>query len=175
MNRVVVIGVGNPWRGDDAIGPEIARRLSADPPRGVGVFAVDGEPSALIETWRGRAAAILIDAEAGAGPAGAVRRRDLLRAPCPAMPGHASGHGLGIAYALGLARALGALPARLVLYTVRASRFDLGAPLSPTATRAIRPLCRAVRREAERLVRQPPAPGARGARATEGQADGRTR
>ena len=55
----VVIGVGNPYRRDDGIGPAVADLLRE---RGVEVAHSLGETTELIELWQGRDLAILVDA-----------------------------------------------------------------------------------------------------------------
>ena len=81
---ILVIGVGNRWRSDDAAGLEVARRLREAPPAGARVIEREGEPVDLIEEWSTAGEAIVIDAvssgaEPGAGPKqsrwSAARRR----------------------------------------------------------------------------------------------------
>lgn len=131
----VVIGIGNPGRGDDAAGLAAAARLQRPGalPEGVAVRAQGGEPAALLEALAGAEAAWLIDACASGGPAGAVRRLDAAAGPLPLAPGAMSSHGLGLAEAIELARALGGLPPRCVVYAIEGAGFALGAPLSAAA------------------------------------------
>jgi len=44
---------------------------------------------------------------------------------------------MGLAEAIGLARAMGRLPRRLTLYGIEARRFDFGAPPSPAVLRGV--------------------------------------
>ena len=53
-----------------------------------------------------------------------------------AARGGASTHGLGLAEAIELGRALGRLPARLVVYAIEGQGYATGAPLSPPVARA---------------------------------------
>src|SRR5437899_1606818 len=46
--RVVVIGVGNPYRRDDGVGPAVVDRLRRSAPAGVRLEESDGEPSQLL-------------------------------------------------------------------------------------------------------------------------------
>jgi hydrogenase maturation protease len=50
---------------------------------------------------------------------------------------HASTHSLGVAAAVGLARALGTLPSRLVIYAIEARHSLVGEDLSPEVDRAV--------------------------------------
>jgi hydrogenase maturation protease len=135
---VVVIGVGNALRGDDAAGLEVARRvrLRADAARAaaraeIAVLEHEGEPLGLIGLWEGARAAVLVDAvHSGVAP-GTVRRVDASHEPIPAaMRAFFSTHAVGLGEAIELARALGRLPSRVVVYGVEGLRFDARSGLS---------------------------------------------
>jgi hydrogenase maturation protease len=133
----VVIGVGNPLRRDDAAGLEVARRVRAAAPSGVTVVEHDGEPAALLDALRGARAAVIVDAVAGDGPPGAVGRHDAAAAPLPAALGSASTHGVGVPEAIELGRALGRLPAQLVVVTVGGGDFGTGEGLTSPVEHAL--------------------------------------
>lgn len=117
--RAVVIGVGNALRGDDAAGLLAARAVAAAGLPGVAVVESDGDPATLMETWADAEVAVVLDALApGAEPAGAVRRFDAGAAPLPARLGGGSTHVLGVGEAVELARALGRLPPRLLVFGI---------------------------------------------------------
>lgn len=69
--RVVVIGVGNEFRRDDGIGPEVLSRLrehmGAEPGAGVETMVQlvysDGESASMIEAWTGAILAVVVDAD----------------------------------------------------------------------------------------------------------------
>mgnify|MGYP003349290964 CR=1 FL=1 len=109
MASVVVIGVGNPDRGDDAAGREVVRRLSADAAKNVRFIEADGEASNLLAYLDGASTAFLVDACVSGAPAGTVRRIDLAKEGLPRARYGLSSHGLGLAEALELAQALGQL------------------------------------------------------------------
>src|SRR5690348_6539769 len=107
-------------RRDDAAGLVVARRLlTAGPPEGVEVLAAEGEPIGLLDRFAGRDAVVLVDAmRSGAAP-GTVRRVDASGGPLPAwLRGSASTHAVALAETIELARALGRLPPRVVVYAV---------------------------------------------------------
>ncbi|MBY6241452.1 hydrogenase maturation protease [Methylosinus sp. Sm6] len=133
MNRRVVIGVGNPLRGDDGAGRRAAALLRAASPPDVEIIGRDGEATALLEAMDGAELAIFIDACASGAAPGAVRRFDVARAPLPQNEFGASSHGLGLATAIELARALGGLPRVCVVYAIEGESFTQGAPLSRAA------------------------------------------
>jgi len=135
--RRVVVGLGNPDRGDDGAGRTVARRLRGRLPEDVALVEHDGEASGLLAQIEGADAAYLIDACASGAPAGTVRRFDAARAPLPEAAFEVSTHGLGLAAAVELARALGALPRRCVVYAIEGQSFEVGAGLSPAAAAAV--------------------------------------
>jgi hydrogenase maturation protease len=134
--RILVVGIGNPDRGDDGFGPLVVRQLVGRVPPSVSIIERSGDTLALIEDWAGRDAVILVDAAAPDAEPGRVHRIDLLEDALPTGPSLASTHAFGVADAVGLARALGLLPARLVAYAAEGASFDPGAPVSPQVAAA---------------------------------------
>jgi hydrogenase maturation protease len=137
MSRLVVIGIGNADRGDDAFGRIVAWRLRGRLHEHVHLIDHDGEAAALVDHLGGADAAILIDAAVSDGAPGEICRFDVARGPLPAARYGLSTHGLGLAEAVELARILGKLPGRCVVYTVEARSFGLGDALWPAVARAV--------------------------------------
>jgi hydrogenase maturation protease len=137
-----VIGVGNAYRGDDAAGLVVARRLRD---RGVDALEQEGEPVALVEVFAAHDAVVLVDAvQSGATP-GTVHRVDVSDGPLPRkLRGSTSTHAVGLGEAIELARALGRLPRRVVVYGVEGARFATGGELSAEVEAAIAPLVDAI-------------------------------
>jgi hydrogenase maturation protease len=139
---VLVVGLGQCDRGDDAVGVVVARAVDALALAGVDVL-VHEDPTALIESWSGRRLAVVVDAVRSGSPAGTLRvlETGAAAAPLPesawAGTGRGGTHAFGLAAAVELARALGRLPQRLVVVGVEAVAFDYGAPLSPGVAAAV--------------------------------------
>ena len=72
--RLKVIGVGNEWRGDDAVGLLVARRLKADQPPEVSIAECRGTVTAVREAWNAAAGVIVVDAVVSGGRPGAIYR-----------------------------------------------------------------------------------------------------
>lgn len=125
---MLVIGVGNELRGDDGAGIAVARRLRET--TDLDVRELQGELTALLE-WHGHDTVVLLDTmRSGAAP-GAILRIDASHAPLPeGLGGSTSTHAVGLGETLELARALGRLPRRVVVYAIEGRRFDAGAPMS---------------------------------------------
>lgn len=134
----VVIGVGNPYRGDDGAGPEVIRRLRARMPGRARIVDHDGEPAGLIHAWEGASIAVVVDAVCtnGSRP-GEVHRIEVTDTsdlePARAM----SSHGMGPGEALELGRALDRLPDRLVILGIEGKTFSPGVGLSAEVERSI--------------------------------------
>lgn len=136
MDRV--IGIGNPWRRDDGAGIAVARRLRAHLPPEVRIVECDGDAARLIELWRGAERVVVVDAlvsKPGAPP-GTLRRIDALSTDIP-QDITASSHGVGLSIALGLAKALGTLPSKLIVYGIEGNDFTHGETPSPAVENGI--------------------------------------
>jgi hydrogenase maturation protease len=132
-----VIGIGNAWQGDDAAGLVAARRIRERGPDGVQVRELEGEPVSLVDAWEGADDVFVIDAVRSGSPPGMVHRIDASSGPIPATLSAASTHTLGVGEAIELARALGRLPARLVLYGIEAETIAAGSELTPAVAAAV--------------------------------------
>lgn len=134
--RPIVIGIGNPDRGDDAVGRVVAQKLRDRIGDRADVVEARGEATEIVSLLQGRDAAILIDACVSGAPAGTTLRLDMRVAPAPRKGGELSSHGLGLAEAIGLARALGALPEMCVVYAIEGASFAHGAAMSEAVAAA---------------------------------------
>jgi hydrogenase maturation protease len=149
--RIVVIGVGNRYRGDDAVGRVVARRLAAVVPGHVEVLEGDGAATELLNAWAGVEAAIVVDAVVSGAPPGTVHRVDAHASPIsPRIFGRTT-HGLGVAEAVALGRALGELPAHLVVFGIEAGPTGVGEDPSPPVLGAVDEVVRRVRDEIRSL------------------------
>jgi hydrogenase maturation protease len=134
---LIVIGVGNAWRGDDAAGLAVARRLRERGPQGIEVRELEGDASTLVDAWAGAPHVVVVDAAASGAPPGTVRRFDAVSAPLPVHSVRSSTHAFGVPDAVELSRALGRLPGRLDVYAIEGETFLAGARLSPAVDRAV--------------------------------------
>jgi hydrogenase maturation protease len=133
----VVIGIGNPDRGDDAVGLAVARRVRAAAPAEVVVIELDGDQLALLDAWDGAADVYVVDATCSDAEPGSVCRFDA-SAPLGGEFSRRGTHLLSLADVIELARALRQLPARLRGFGIEGAAYELGTPLSPQAELAAR-------------------------------------
>jgi hydrogenase maturation protease len=135
--RVLVAAIGNPDRGDDGIGPAVARQLRGRVPDGVRVIERRGDILALVDEWQGFALVFIVDAASPSGQPGRIHRLDLSSRPLPDGFARSSTHAFGVGEAVELARRLERLPPRIVAYLVEGGRFGLGEPLSPAVAAVV--------------------------------------
>jgi len=139
--RVVVIGVGNEFRRDDGIGPEVLSRLHGQAADGVRLVASDGEPARMIEAWDGAWLAVVIDAvlvdpRPPVGPCPGRLHRIVVDRASAGEVHTVSSHGLGLGESVALARALDRMPERLIVHAVEVTDVGHGVGLTPAVAAA---------------------------------------
>lgn len=142
---MLILGYGNPARGDDAAGPLTARKL-----RELGVPAEEfgGDGIELLETWSASEDVIVIDAMVSGGEPGSIHAWE---DPARSMEGGqslCSSHGIGIAEAVRLGSGLGRLPARLRIFGIEGAEFDAGAAVTDAVAAAAAKLAGRIAAEA---------------------------
>jgi hydrogenase maturation protease len=121
----LVIGVGNPDRGDDAVGLKAVRRMEGTETAEV------SDCSELIDLWHGRDEVIVIDAMVSDARPGTIRRLDAVASPLPDV-GFTSTHAFDLGTAISISKLLGRLPKSLVVYGIEADDVSPGAELTPS-------------------------------------------
>ena len=133
----LVIGIGNAYRGDDAIGLAVARHLKERAPRDLEILEATGECTSLIEYWKDARVVILVDAlQSGTRP-GKISRFCPQSQRFPTRFSRHSTHALGIGEAIELARAMNRLPPCLIIYGIEGKDFQAGFGLSPEVAAAV--------------------------------------
>ncbi len=137
MGRPRIIGIGNPSRRDDGVGPWLAGQLAGRLGPQARVLMLGGDGLSLLDAFRGAQEVLLLDAVQSGAPAGTVHRLDAVAAPLPPDWLRCSTHLLGASEAVELARALGDLPEKLTVYGIEGAEFGVGEELSgPVAVAA---------------------------------------
>ena len=137
MSRLV-IGIGNPDRGDDAAGLEVARRLRSTESSQL----VNGSFE-LMDIWAEADEVIVVDAARSGAPAGTIHSIMADKEPVP-VGLLTSTHSVGVAETVELARSLGCLPSRLLIYGIEVAEVGLGEGLSSEVERAVEHLVRVI-------------------------------
>ena len=119
-------------RGDDAAGIELVRRLrDRARRRKIEVCEVSSDATQLLDAWGDRDAVVIVDSARSGAAAGTIRRFDASHASLPAeLCRVSSTHALGLAETIELGRALGRLPAHVIVFGIEGRQFEPGAGLS---------------------------------------------
>jgi hydrogenase maturation protease len=144
--RAAAVCLGSRFRGDDAVGPEVADRLRE---AGADVLDCADEPTRLLDRWEDLDTVVVVDAVATGSPPGTLHRVDAGDGPLPRELRLASTHALGVADAIDLGRALGRAPRRVVVLGVEGARFGMGDEMSPEVAAALDGLVAAALEELE--------------------------
>lgn len=149
--KVLVVGLGNPDRGDDGIGALVAKALAGRLPADVTLIARSSDMMSLIEDWAGFDALVCVDAAAPMGAPGRVHRINLTIDELPSGMSFTSSHAFGLADTVRLARALKLAPQDIVVYAVEGCCFDGGEPVTVDVAAAAGEVAHRIIAEVDRL------------------------
>lgn len=128
---IVVIGIGNDFRSDDAVGLYVARKI--DETGFENVYAVAGisDGTSLLEHWHTAKAAFIVDCVISGAKPGDIIRFDAIKEiiPTKLFSGYST-HAFNVAEAINLAKSLEQLPPRLIVYGIEGSNFSFGSVIS---------------------------------------------
>jgi hydrogenase maturation protease len=129
--EVAVIGIGNDYRHDDAVGLEVARRVRrANVSRAAVVIGVSDD-FALHSAWQDRGAAYVIDCTKSGRPPGTIHRFEAADEAIPAeIFNSLSTHTLNLPRAIELSRSLGRLPRGLTIFGIEGADMSQGRGLT---------------------------------------------
>jgi len=139
---LLVIGVGNDFRGDDAAGLLAARRLRAC--RGVRAVEHTRDGLSLMEHWRPTDHVVVVDALSSGHAPGTIFRFEATEGPIPGDIGWISSHSPGVAEGIETARVLGRLPASLTVYGIEAGQVEPGDRVTPAVAGAVEEVALAI-------------------------------
>jgi hydrogenase maturation protease len=137
VSKTVVIGVGNEFRSDDAVGILVARELRRRHLGEIRVVEVEGNVASLLDVWDGTENLLIVDAVSGAGPPGSIVRLDASNARIPANLFPGGTHGFGVAEAVEMGRELRRLPPNVLFYGIVGESFENGQGLSDRVLKSI--------------------------------------
>lgn len=134
--RLIVVGVGNRDRGDDAAGPVVCDLLRAAGTPGIETVVLEGSVVDLPMHWGPDDDVVIVDAAAPDGEPGRTTDVDALTDRLIA-PSTLSTHSVDVGAAVELARAMGRLPATLMIVGIEGGSFEFGDELGPEVRRAV--------------------------------------
>jgi hydrogenase maturation protease len=149
--RLLILGLGNPMMADDGIGHEVVSRLErSELPKGVRLFAIDGDVLDLMEVWRGETEVWLVDAVRSRQPAGALHvygHQNVLQLPADRFSAHHPSVGECLRWMLHARPEMAAIEFRLYGIEVRSVRpaRRLGRAVARAVDRLVGDICTATR------------------------------
>lgn len=143
--EILIVGYGNPLRGDDGAGPRVAGLLAADAECGADVLSCHQLTPELSEHLCGRVLVIFVDAAATVAAGDVVTTRLAQAGAAMAVPPGLTHHVDAGTLLLMADRLYDARP-QAFLVAVGASSFDLGEDLSPAVAAALPAAAAAIRR-----------------------------
>lgn len=144
---MVVIGVGNAFRKDDAVGRRAAERLRQVLPADVLVLSLSGEGTELMQAWAHEQQVWLIDAVCSGAAPGTIHEIDAVRESVPSHLFYCSSHAFSVAEAIELSKAMDLLPPSVKLFGIEGGDFGHGVGLSPEVEAALEEVVGRVARE----------------------------
>lgn len=144
MGDVIVIGVGNPLRGDDGAGWAAIEYLEKIAPTQISLRKQKGDIAELIDAFSQHSMVYLIDACEMEAPLGSWQRIDALLQPLPVESNQTSTHGFGISQAIALAQNMNLLPSKLIVYVISGRHYTMNATLSPPVAEAAERVAREI-------------------------------
>ncbi len=150
---ILLVGIGQSLRGDDAAGLEAVRLWQESFPENtldVQVDLCELPGLNLLDLLAGTSTAILVDAVISGAEPGTIHRLD--REQLAAfMPGSSSAHGWGVAETLALGSLMDplALPGKIILIGIEVRQMELGAGLSRDVKNALGDVVRVIQEEIE--------------------------
>lgn len=155
MKRVVVVGLGREFRGDDAVGLRAVERWvekfgQATDHLDVKAVQLETCGPELLAVLQGTEAAVLVDAVRGAGQVGSLHLLDTADLAAFNV-GSGTAHGWGVAETLAMARAINreSVPPQMVVLGIEVDGVAVGSGLSAPVVCALEPAANLI----ERLVR----------------------
>jgi len=154
--NILVLGIGQSLRGDDAAGLEAVRLWQEKfPETAVGARVETSELPGLVllDLLEGMEAAVIVDAIQSKAPAGTVMRLGSEEL-ASFMPETGFTHGWGIAETLQLGHSLyqGLASCRAILIGIVGGQFDLGAGFSPEVEKALPKAAEMIESEIRKLI-----------------------
>ncbi len=149
MDEIIIIGIGNPYRGDDGAGWAVIDALASTIPPAIKTIKLRGDVVELLDAFANYPAVYLIDACYMDALPGFWQRLDAHCTPLPPERAQTSTHGLGISQAIDLAKALDQLPPKLIIYAINGDHYNMSLTLSPPVAQAIGPVAQSVLNEEE--------------------------
>lgn len=137
MNSLIIVGIGNLYRGDDAAGLAVIDQLKEKVGNTIKLAKQRGDIAELIDIFTHHKSVYLVDACQMRAPLGSWQRVDLRKESLMSEDPQTSTHGFGVSQAVLLAKNLNQLPEKLILYAICGNAYQIGDSLSPAVANSV--------------------------------------
>lgn len=139
----IVVGIGNPYRGDDAAGWVVIDAL-AKKALDIPLIKQRGDVAELLDIFSRFAHVYLVDACIGID---AWQRIDVHQTPLVLENHPTSTHGFSLSQAIALAKNLSMLPKKIIIYAISGEQYAMSDGLSPSTNKMIAEVIDAILKE----------------------------
>jgi hydrogenase maturation protease len=146
-NKILIIGIGNEFRGDDGAGIICARKIKEKVNSNASVIESDGDGASLMESWKCFNKVILIDSISSGAKPGTIQKFSGNKAGFSNRNSARSSHLFSVAEAIKTSKILNKLPGNLVTYGIEGKSYELGSKISSEVSKAIRKLVKIIEKE----------------------------
>jgi len=147
MPSIAIVGIGNIYRGDDAVGWAVIDQLKEKVGAVIQLCKQRGDIAELMEVFAKHPNVYLVDACLSTAPVGSWRRIDAMRQPLPIESSQTSTHGFSISQTVALAKSMNQLPSKLIIYAIIGSNYAMSEALSPLLAQAVNQVAEAILNE----------------------------
>lgn len=137
MANSCIIGIGNPYRGDDGIGWAVIDQLQGKVDSTIHLIKERGDITLLLDLFGRYDTVYLVDACHGLPKGHSWERIEPLLHPIPTDLKQTSTHGLNLSQAIALGTRLNQLPSKLIIYAIEATTLNKHTALSKQSKEAL--------------------------------------
>lgn len=137
MADIIIVGIGNPYRGDDAAGWAVIDGLMETVGSVIKLVKQRGDIAELIDIFSQYKTVYLVDACRSNAPIGTWQRIDAQKQPIMEESPQTSTHGFSVSQAISLAKNLDQLPNKLILYVISGDSYTISDKFSPSVAKSV--------------------------------------
>lgn len=147
MADIVIVGIGNPYRGDDAAGWAVIDGLMEKVGSGIKLVKLRGDIAELIDIFAQYKTVYLVDACRINASKGAWQRIDAQKQSIIEANPQTSTHGFSVSQAISLAKNLDQFPNKLILYLISGDNYTICDRVSSSVHKSIELVIKAILNE----------------------------
>jgi hydrogenase maturation protease len=152
MKNIIIIGIGNPFRGDDKAGWAVVDLLETFLSNKIPLLKSPGDVEGLLEEFTENDKVILIDACRTNEPIGSWKKIDGLHHHLPRDAAKSSTHSISLGQAIDLARAMQKLPKELIIFAIPGEEYSITSKITPAVQKAIEEVAQEILKDKDVLI-----------------------